>query len=60
MECVFQVIHVEPKQQLALSNRGTAYYKQGQWSKAEKDLTTAIEVNPDDQMALYARAEVCL
>ena len=56
-------VRVEPDDHLALCNRGMAYYlhgcptrEQSDWSKAEADLTSAIEKNPDCARYYLSRA----
>jgi tetratricopeptide (TPR) repeat protein len=53
-----QVVHVEPKNQRALSNRGVSYRYVRQYDRSVADLTRALELDPNDKLALYHRAEV--
>ena len=39
-----------------LYSRGIAYERLNEWNKAEKDLTDALEINPNDPMSLI----ICL
>ncbi|HTY23997.1 MAG TPA: tetratricopeptide repeat protein [Desulfomonilaceae bacterium] len=50
-----KVVRLHPQMEAAYNNRGTAYYRQGEYSKAVKDFSRAIELNPSYALAYYNR-----
>jgi tetratricopeptide (TPR) repeat protein len=55
-----RILRVEPQNARALGNRGVIYMKQKETEKAQHELDHAIELEPNLEVALVARAQLYL